>query len=339
MYGYIGVITSKLATRNLTASIKKRSYSYNIQMSQNFDYPRILSWDVLLKQKMNLSLSQYFREAYGSRRKKRTSPDCLKIRRNCIKTLEFSISIYIIMFHSYINAFISKWYVSNTYHSPVNVHVKSRYYIRGTPVFWSRLGRNCYGTDTYLPSSYSRSEYLFRTRFLATDLVTSLEIQPIYYPFMLCHFRQTRNGYVATYFILLSSTAASSATSGYVVVPEHVGQNEEPACINDERTRKKPTFASKVNLIDSIVIKIFYEQFSILPIFCAFSNTFLLWKIFWIFCLCYYSLCRCGIKHFDVNFPLIRPIYFRRKMEKTRSVKKEMDGKVFMPARLGIFPL
>ena len=29
---------------------------------------------------------------------------------------------------------------------------------------------------------------------------------------------------------------------------------------------------------------------------------------------------------------------FRRKMEKTRSVKEEMEGKLFFPARVGIFP-
>ena len=55
---------------------------------------------------------------------------------------------------------------------------------------------------------------------------------------MLCHFGQTRNGYVATYFILLSSTAGNSATSGYVVVPERFGQHEEPVGCNEERTRK-----------------------------------------------------------------------------------------------------
>ena len=64
---------------------------------------------------------------------------------------------------------------------------------------------------------------------VATDLVTSLEIQPIRCAIMLCHFRRTRNGYVATLFILLSSTAASSATSRYIVVPERFGKKEEPA--------------------------------------------------------------------------------------------------------------
>ena len=72
---------------------------------------------------------------------------------------------------------------------------------------------------------------------------------------MLCQFGQTRNGYVATYFIFLSSTAASSATSGYVVVPEHFGQNEEPACSNEEWTRKKSSFVPKVDLSDSIVLR------------------------------------------------------------------------------------
>ena len=59
---------------------------------------------------------------------------------------------------------------------------------------------------------------------------------------MLCRFGRTRNGYIATQFILLSSTAESSAASGYVVVPKRNGQNEEQASRNVERTRKKPSF-------------------------------------------------------------------------------------------------
>ena len=70
---------------------------------------------------------------------------------------------------------------------------------------------------------------------------------------MLCHFQQTRNGYAATYFILLSSIVANSAISDYVVVPEHFDQNEEPAGKNEERTRKKPSFAPKAYLFDAIV--------------------------------------------------------------------------------------
>ena len=149
------------------------------------------------KTSSSLDVAVYLR-SLRAWRKKRTSPDCLRIRRNWIKTWDFSISIYIKRFHSYINAFICSWYVSNRYHSPVNVHVNAAYCIHSTLVYWSRLGRNCYGTDAYLPSSYSESEYLFRTRSVATDLVTSPEIQPIRCAIMLCHFGRARNGYVAT---------------------------------------------------------------------------------------------------------------------------------------------
>ena len=88
---------------------------------------------------------------------------------------------------------------------------------------------------------------MFRTRSVATDLVTSLEIQPIRCAIMLCQFGRSRNVYVATRFILLSSTAESSATSGYVAVPGHFLQNEEPSVNNEERTRKEPNFVPKVN--------------------------------------------------------------------------------------------
>ena len=50
---------------------------------------------------------------------------------------------------------------------------------------------------------------------------------------MLCYDDQSRNDSVATHFILLSSTATSSATGGYVVVPEQPSRNEE-------QTRKAP---------------------------------------------------------------------------------------------------
>ena len=79
---------------------------------------------------------------------------------------------------------------------------------------------------------------LLRTRYVATDLVTSQTFQPIRCAFALFHFGRTRDVYVATRIILLSSTAESSATSGNVAVPEYFLQNEEPACINKERSRK-----------------------------------------------------------------------------------------------------
>ena len=88
---------------------------------------------------------------------------------------------------------------------------------------------------------------LLPTRSVATNLVMSQKFQPIRCPFMLCQFGQTRNVYVATRSILLRSAAESSATNGYVAVPEHFVQNEEPACINEERTKKKPSFVPKVD--------------------------------------------------------------------------------------------
>ena len=87
-----------------------------------------------------------------------------------------------------------------------------------------------------------KSERLFCMCSVATNLVTSLEIQPTRSATMLCHFGQTRNGWVATIFLLLSSTAESSARSGCVIVPERFDQNEEPANRIDERTRRKPNF-------------------------------------------------------------------------------------------------
>ena len=88
---------------------------------------------------------------------------------------------------------------------------------------------------------------LLRTRYVATDLVTSQKSQPIRCAFMLCQFGRTRNVYVASRFILLSSTAESSATSGHKAVPEDFLQNEEPSVTNKERTRKKPSFVPKVD--------------------------------------------------------------------------------------------
>ena len=77
-------------------------------------------------------------------------------------------------------------------------------------------------------------------RSVVANLVTSLEFQPIRCAAMLCRFGRTRNSYVATWFILLSSTVESSATNGYVVIPEPSGQGEARAGRNVERTKKKP---------------------------------------------------------------------------------------------------
>ena len=100
-------------------------------------------------------------------------------------------------------------------------------FMRSIPVYWTRLGRNFYVTNTYLPSSYSKlgMNILLRARYVATDLVTSQNFQPIRCVFTLFHFGRTRDVYVATRITLFSSTAEGSATSGYVVATERSGQS------------------------------------------------------------------------------------------------------------------
>ena len=71
-----------------------------------------------------------------------------------------------------------------------------------------------------------KSEHLFRMCSVVTNLVRSLEVQPIRCATTLFHFGRTRNGYVATRIIHLSSIAESSATCGYVVAPERSGRSE-----------------------------------------------------------------------------------------------------------------
>ena len=88
---------------------------------------------------------------------------------------------------------------------------------------------------------------LLRTRYVATDLVTSQNFQPIRCAFALFHFGRTRDIYVATRIILLSSTAEGSATGGYVVATERSGQIEAWDGRNVERAKKKPSFVPKVD--------------------------------------------------------------------------------------------
>ena len=81
--------------------------------------------------------------------RKRTSPCRPRTRWNCIKQETILFSIQILTVHLYINAFTCSWYVSYTYHPLVNIHVISMYRICTTPVYWSRMGPNRYGTNWY----------------------------------------------------------------------------------------------------------------------------------------------------------------------------------------------
>ena len=76
------------------------------------------------------------------------------------------------------------------------------------------------------------NDFLSRTCSAATNLSKSLGFNPIRCATKLCLFTQTRNGSVATHFLLFSSTATNTATSECVAVPERIGQNEEPASRN-----------------------------------------------------------------------------------------------------------
>ena len=68
---------------------------------------------------------------------------------------------------------------------------------------------------------------------------------------MLCPFGQIRNGSVASQSIQFSSTATNSATNEYVAVPERIGQNEETFGRNEDWTKKKPSFSSKMYVNDA----------------------------------------------------------------------------------------
>ena len=72
-----------------------------------------------------------------------------------------------------------------------------------------------------------KSEYLFRTCYIPTNLVTSLEFNTNGGATLRYHHGQTRNGIVANRLIQSRSTSTSSATIEFVAVPDRVSQTEE----------------------------------------------------------------------------------------------------------------
>ena len=98
----------------------------------------------------------------------------------------------------------------------------------------------------------TKSEYLLFMWSVVTNLVTSVDFQPLRCATMLCHCGRTRNGYVATRFIILSSAAENSATRCYVVVPERSGQSEARASSNLDWTWKMLSFVPRVDLFDAV---------------------------------------------------------------------------------------
>ena len=77
---------------------------------------------------------------------------------------------------------------------------------------------------------------------------------------MLCYDGHLRNGSVATHFILLKNTAASSARGGYGVFPEKPSRNEEPTSRNEEQIKFVPS--SYLVLAQNL----FNETICILPV-------------------------------------------------------------------------
>ena len=145
------------------------------------------------------------------------------------------------------------------------------------------------GFEVFITAIYTerdfKSEYLFRMSSVATNLVTSLEFQPDRCVTTLCQFGRTRNGFVATHFIL-NSTAESSATSGYVVVPECFGQNKEQASRNEERARKNHSFVPSsgfihCNMWRNANMNFIHQYYAFYSDLMYFFNSFLLWKISW----------------------------------------------------------
>ena len=91
---------------------------------------------------------------------------------------------------------------------------------------------------------------------------------------MLCYDGQLLNGSVATQFMFLSSTAASSATGEYVVVPERPSRNEEPTSENEEQTTNVPSsyLVLPQNLFNELIwtlleFELFIELFSAFILF------------------------------------------------------------------------
>ena len=103
------------------------------------------------------------------------------------------------------------------------------------------MGGNRYGTNTYLPVSYSRSECLFHARSVAISLVTSHQNHSNLECYCAVYYGQLRNSFVFTHFQSDSSAATSSATSQNGTVPERPSRNEDPTSRIEEQTRNIPT--------------------------------------------------------------------------------------------------
>ena len=86
---------------------------------------------------------------------------------------------------------------------------------------------------------------------VVTNLVTSLEFQPIRCATTLFHFGRTRDVYVATRIILFSSTAEGSATSDYVAATDAPDKVRPELIETWKGLGYMPSFFQTVFLIDA----------------------------------------------------------------------------------------
>ena len=97
-----------------------------------------------------------------------------------------------------------------------------------------------------------KSEYLLRVLSAVTNQVTSPEFKPIRCPTTLCHFGRTRKSFVVIDYNILSSTAESSVTSGYVVFPDCFTNMRNQLAAMSYGLEKKVVLFPAVDLIDAI---------------------------------------------------------------------------------------
>ena len=186
-----------------------------------------------------------------------------------------------------------------------------------------------------------KSEYLFRMCSVVTNLVTSLEFQPIRCATTLFHFGRKRNVYVATRIILLSSTAESSATSGYVVAPDRSGKIEAWASRKAERAKKRPSLFPTVILIKAACkYEPFQHLYTFFPYFKLFFHSILVFSSYGnSFDLLFMSLFEAREQPLWSPFPADRTCNFSVERWKKRGPwRTKWTENCLFPARVGIFP-
>ena len=145
---------------------------------------------------------------------------------------------------------------------------------------------------------------------------------PIRCAIRLRHFGWLRAVYVATRINLLSSTAKGSATSGYVDATCHHGQSE--ACASKSGLNRHNSITKHVIMIFHDYVSTFYLILVHFPILSSYGKSY--WSFVYVIIYCVGAGIFTLISISDWSDPFI----FCPKMEKTRSVKEEMEGNVFI---------